>query len=139
MLLRRGSKDRAVGDVVGRAGVGLLQLLEVVGGDAENAVRTNHGAGTVCRQVVLPNMHTLVTGGDADVGAIVHDEGDVIAEDSAQFAGMAEHLAGVAYFVAILQQGHASGHEVTGIVRNGRGGAQRRREKSDVEDGVQLG
>src|ERR1019366_27728 len=53
---RKGSKDRAIGDVVCRTGIALLQLLEAVSGDAKNAVGPDHGARAFRRQVVLANV-----------------------------------------------------------------------------------
>ncbi len=99
----------------------------------------DHGARAFRRQVFLANVHALVTGSDADVGAIVHDQGHAIAQHAANFAGMAKHLARITHLVAILQPSHAAGGKFTSVVDDGSESAQRRRETGDVEDGVQLG
>ena len=99
----------------------------------------NHRACALRRQVVLADVYAVEIGSNADVGAIVHDQGHAIAQRTANLARVAQHLARGAHLVSILQQGHASGGEVACIVHDGSGGAQRRREAGHVEDGVKLG
>ncbi len=99
----------------------------------------DHRACALRRQVILPDVDAVEIGSHADVGAIVHDQGHIIAQRAADLARVGQHLAGGAHLISVLQQGHASGGEVAGIVHNGRGGAQRRREAGHIQDGVKLG
>ncbi len=84
-------------------------------------------------------MHALVASGDAEVGAVVHDQRYLVAQRLADVAGMAQHLARVAGFVAILEQRHAPRSQVARIIHDSSGGAERRGETGDIEDGVEPG
>lgn len=81
-------------------------------------------------------MQPIEARGQAEVGAVVHDQLDVRSGDRSQarfeFTRVVEHLTAVAGFVAVLQQGAAGGGEFFGGGKHGIGV----RETVGVEDGV---
>jgi len=62
----------------------------------------------------LADVQAVEIGGQADIGAVIHDELDACAEARSQFASVAEHLASIVGLVAILQQGAAGGGKFLG-------------------------
>ena len=91
------------------------------------------------RKIVLADVHTREIGSDADVGAIVHDQRDSVVEHMPDFAGMGQHLARRADFVAILNERRAAGGKIARVVDHRGRGAQRRSKAGDIKDGVKLG
>jgi hypothetical protein len=79
-------------------------------------------------------MQAVETGGQAEVGAVVHDELDAWSEARPKFTRLVEHLPGVARFVAVLEQGAASGSEFF------RGGEQSGvlTETGGIDDGIEA-
>ena len=54
-------------------------------------------------------MQAIETGGQAEVGAVIHDELDVCSQTPPEFSCLVEHSPGVAAFVAILEQRDSGG------------------------------
>src|ERR1051326_1794786 len=64
-------------------------------------------------------MDTVETGCHGKVRPVVHDEFDRVSKAAFEFAGVIQHLAGVAGFVAILQKRDAGGGEGLGGEKEG--------------------
>ena len=90
-------------------------------------------------KIVLADMHSVVIGGNADVGAVVHDQSDAFAQRTPEFASVAQHFARGADLVAILNESGASSGDFAGILHDGSSGAQRRSKTGNINDGVELG
>ena len=56
----------------------------------------------------MPEMEAIEIRGEAEVGAVIHDELDAAAYASLQFPRVVEHFAGVDGFVAVLEECDAS-------------------------------
>ncbi len=83
-------------------------------------------------------MYALKGSRQANVGAVVHDQRDPVAQRTPQFARMAQHLARVAHLVAVLNQSGAAVGQIAGVLHNGGGGAQGSGKAGNIDDGVQL-
>src|SRR5216684_1973686 len=59
-------------------------------------------------------MQAVILRGQAEVGAIIHDELDVRSETRPEFPCLVEYLPGVARFVPILEQRDSGGGEFLG-------------------------
>src|ERR1041385_2747973 len=57
-------------------------------------------------------MDSVETGGQAKVGAVIHDPADILSERKTQIAGVAQDLAGASLFVTVLDQSRAARAEV---------------------------
>ena len=66
------------------------------------------------RQIILANMEAVEASGEAEVGAVVHDELDTSSEARPEFTCLVEHLPGVTRLVAVLQQRATGGCEFLG-------------------------
>ena len=66
-------------------------------------------------------MYAVEPRRQAQVGTVIHDQFDGIAQATFQFPGLLEHLTGVAGLVAVLQQGDAASDEFFGSSAQGFG------------------
>src|ERR1035441_10522249 len=80
-------------------------------------------------------MKTVESSGQAEVGAVVHDELDARSQPRPEFTSLLEHAPGVSRLVAVLQQCAARGGEFIGRSKH-RPGVWKQR---GVENRVQPG
>ena len=107
--------------------------------DAKDATGADHRTRAFGRKIVLADMHAFESGGDADIGTVVHDQSHAVAQRQAEFAGMAQHLACRADLVAILNESCAAGGELAGVVDDSSRGTQGRGEAGNINDSVEPG
>ena len=82
-------------------------------GDADDAIRTELGAGLAIGRILLADMDSVASGAQGQIGPIVHDEGDAaILNDGTQAFGHAQD--GI---VANLLQPQLHGGHIVGIER----------------------
>ncbi len=129
-------EDRAEGYVVDRLGCGGAHLIGIVGGEADEGVGADDGAGVGGEEVVLPQVQGGVQQAGV-IGAVVDYEERVgVPAEGGDFAGLGEDFTAPEGFVTELEDSGAA-------FEQRRGGVDRMEieaaEGGCVEDGVDAG
>ena len=78
-------------------------------------------AGAFREKVFLAKMNAVEACGEAEIGAVIHEEGSIWTEDAPQLSCMREHVPGTHILGAVLKESDARGSEFEGKIANGCG------------------
>ena len=76
LVFAGGREYRANGEIVRRSMIRVAQLLWIVSGNPQPAIRPDDPAHRLRRQIVLANMDTVEIGRQAKVSTVIHDQPD---------------------------------------------------------------
>src|SRR5581483_7789839 len=130
-----GRKYGPYGDVISGGLIGELDLLGIVGGHTEPEVGADDFSRALGTKIVLADVDSVEFGGEAEVGAVVHDQCGFRADLRFEFAGMSKHSPRVIGFVAILDQGDSAIDQRMSSAKK----LLRRGKARSVKNGVELG
>jgi hypothetical protein len=75
-----------------------------MGGQADDHVRANETAHGLDGEILLADVHAVGFAEDSDVDMVIHDEaGTSLAGQAAQLQALFEHLSGLFFFFAVLE------------------------------------